>query len=100
MNNKSGWLKYFEEQAGELGLTVVNAKTKICYASRANSFVIRADGRIGKCTVALDNDVNDVGYLRSDGTMEITNARFRKWLENLLLGDEQGAHCPFATMQH
>ncbi|HET7904263.1 MAG TPA: radical SAM protein, partial [Candidatus Eisenbacteria bacterium] len=33
----------------------------VCYAARANSFLIRADGRVNKCTVALEHPNNQVG---------------------------------------
>jgi uncharacterized protein len=35
----------------------------ICYASRANAWVIRADGRVAKCTIAFKDDRNTVGKL-------------------------------------
>ena len=38
----------------------------VCYAARANSFVVRSNGQLNKCTVALDTDYNHVG---------VTNAR-------------------------
>jgi hypothetical protein len=31
------------------------------YPARANSFVVRTDGRLSECTVALDDDKNCVG---------------------------------------
>ena len=37
----------------------------ICYAAKANSFVVRADGHLGKCTVALNQQENCVGTLLS-----------------------------------
>jgi len=42
----------------------------ICYASKANSLVIRADGRIAKCTVALNDERNHIGDLKPDGSLD------------------------------
>jgi len=50
----------------------------ICYAARANSFVVRADGRLNKCTVALQHPQNQVGRLLESGEIELNaekNAR-------------------------
>lgn len=52
----------------------------ICYASKANSYVIRADGRIQKCTVALENEINNVGFINSSGEISIDNEKLRKWV--------------------
>lgn len=65
-----------------------------CYAARANSFVIRSDGRIGKCTVALDDERNTVGQLREDGTMTLDAERVRPWIRGLTSGDLEELDCP------
>ncbi|CAG0995268.1 hypothetical protein FLAV_02546 [Flavobacteriales bacterium] len=52
----------------------------VCYASKANSFVIRADGTLQKCTVALKDDINNIGKLNSDGTMELDSDKLSKWI--------------------
>ena len=66
----------------------------ICYASKANSFVIRADGRIQKCTVALNDDHNNVGQLMRDGTVSISQSKYRVWIDGLLNGDKSQLACP------
>lgn len=66
----------------------------ICYASKANSFVIRADGRIQKCTVALEGDHNNVGKLMPDGSVSISQDKYRAWIGGLLNGDESQLACP------
>ncbi len=45
----------------------------VCYGGDPNSFVFRSDGTISKCTVALDNPVNDIGKIKKDRTSEINN---------------------------
>lgn len=81
----------------ESGLTMLNNKEEkkaifnastnkgrdadyVCYASRANSFSIRANGQIQKCTVALKDEINNVGKLHSDGTMELDQTKLAKWI--------------------
>lgn len=71
-----------------------HAPTEVCYASKANSLVVRADGRLSKCTVALDAPENDVGRLNADGTLTIDRARQKRWLRGLASGDTRELFCP------
>jgi len=66
----------------------------LCYAARANSHVVRADGRLCKCTVALDHPANTVGRLHADGTVEIDAARARPWMRGLWSGRTAELLCP------
>ena len=52
----------------------------ICYAATGNSFVIRADGRVQKCTVHLEKDINNLGWIREDGTLDLDAGRLKQWL--------------------
>jgi uncharacterized protein len=52
----------------------------VCYAAKANSYVVRADGRIQKCTVALNDEVNNVGNINPDGTLDLDQAKLAKWI--------------------
>lgn len=70
----------------------------ICYASKPNSLLVRADGRIGKCTVALNDPRNDIGRLRPDGTLEIDNPKLRPWIRGFEHLDEDTLGCPLAGM--
>lgn len=70
----------------------------ICYAARANSLLVRSNGRIGKCTVALNDNRNDLGALREDGTLEIDNDKLRPWLRGLQDMDPETLGCPLATL--
>jgi uncharacterized protein len=74
------------------------AAPQVCYASRPNSLVIRADGGVGKCTVALSDPANAIGRLRSDGSLEIDNARLRPWLRGWVARDWSSIGCPYAEM--
>lgn len=66
----------------------------ICYASKLNSFGIRADGTIEKCTVALDRDFNRVGRIRGNGTMDIDRKKMFKWARGIESGDRRELFCP------
>ncbi|HEY0012953.1 MAG TPA: hypothetical protein VGB79_08890, partial [Allosphingosinicella sp.] len=70
----------------------------ICYASKLNALVVRADGRLGKCTVALEDPRNTVGSLRPDGTLEIDGAKVRPWAHGLFSGDADALRCPLASL--
>lgn len=70
----------------------------ICYAARANSLLVRANGRIGKCTVALNDDRNDIGSLLEDGTVQIDHDKLRPWLRGLRDLDPAVLGCPLATL--
>jgi uncharacterized protein len=70
----------------------------VCYASRPNSLVIRADGRIGKCTVALSDPANTIGSIRSDGSLDLDNDRLRPWLRGWASRDWETVGCPYATL--
>ncbi len=52
----------------------------VCYAALPYSFVVRADGRINKCTVALEEDENQVGRILPDGSLLLNQARLRPWI--------------------
>lgn len=69
----------------------------ICYASKANNMVIRADGGIAKCTVALSHTHNDVGRLNEDGTLTIHQEYFKKWLIGFQTGDLKQLACPASS---
>ena len=66
----------------------------VCYAAKGNSFVIRADGRINKCTVALETRENQVGRLREDGRMELSAPMVGRWMRGLPSGDPRALQCP------
>ncbi|MGE5178655.1 MAG: radical SAM protein [Bacteroidota bacterium] len=82
--------------AASLGLALASANTSdsICYAARANSFVVRADGRLNKCTVALDQPSNDVGRLEPDGTVRLRTDRMLPWMRGLASGEAEKLSCP------
>ena len=70
----------------------------VCYASKANAFVLRADGRLGKCTVALNDSRNDIGQLNLDGTISVHNERHLPWLRGIFSDDPGTLACPLHDM--
>ena len=85
-----------KEHARSLGLTLFEAEPghSICYAARANSFVVRANGRLNKCTIALEEPSNQVGMLREDGTVDLKPAPMVLWMRGLKSGDAAELKCP------
>lgn len=77
----------------------VEAQQYICYASKANSLVIRADGSIAKCTVALSSQKNKIGRLHEDGTLDIDNELLRPWIRGLSTRNLSELSCPAAAME-
>jgi len=73
-------------------------ETYVCYAAKANSFVIRSDGRIGKCTVALRSDHNAIGQLEPDGQLRLDPARTNRWFEGWISHEQGALSCPAATL--
>jgi uncharacterized protein len=82
--------------AEEMGYKV--SEDAICYASMANSFAIRADGTIEKCTVALGEHRNLVGKLNEDGTVEMDNEKMYPWIQGLISQDDRWLKCPWSMM--
>ena len=89
---------------------VARPGTQICYAARPYSLIIGADGKVMKCTVALDtNEQNIVGHLAEDGALTIDARRFAFWTEPAFENDAEckscwlspgcgGMHCPWHRM--
>jgi uncharacterized protein len=72
----------------------------VCYASRANAFVIRSTGSIGKCTVALDDDRNVVGSIMEDGRVRLDAEKIKPWIRGVETLDFAVLGCPAAGFLH
>jgi uncharacterized protein len=72
---------------GESGLA-------ICYAARANAFVIRSNGDVSKCTVAFGDARNAIGRLGPNGELDIDHELHMPWLAGLLSGEPEKLSCP------
>ena len=95
-DEEAGALACARAQAEERGLRLLapELEGEICHAAWGNSFVVRADGRLSKCTVALAHPRNDIGRLKEDGTLEIDAPKTRPWLRGLVSGRELELLCP------
>jgi uncharacterized protein len=71
---------------------------RVCYASQARSFAIRADGRIVKCTHALDDPRNDVGRLQQDGRILLARDKLAPWLRGFVSGSREELACPMRNL--
>ena len=71
----------------------------ICYAAKPNALVIRADGTLAKCTVALNDPRNRVGFISRDGTVEVDMSKYRPWLVGLEKLDLDVLACPLQQIR-
>ncbi len=86
--------------ASDLGLAVQQSPfaeegvLKGCYAAATSTFVVRSNGDLAKCTVALQHPNNRVGRLRRDGTVKLDSQRMTGWIRGVLSGDPESMMCP------
>ena len=78
-----------QKKAIDLGANVVPIILSLspgatCYAAKLNSFVIGSDGKVYKCTVALYENVNNIGVLKENGTMILDSNKHKKWTTSSL----------------
>jgi uncharacterized protein len=71
----------------------------VCYAAEPNAMVIRANGEINKCTVALKADYNKVGKLNHDGTVTIDSTKFFAWSKGFQNWEINSLNCPNQYMK-
>lgn len=89
----------FFEHAHARGLRIAQALEAyspggyVCYAAKANSIVVRSDGRLNKCTVALRDAYNDVGRLGEDGSLELDLDTFSLWTNSGMDTDSTCQSC-------
>lgn len=70
------------------------ANPYICYAAMPRQLMIRANGTIGKCTVMLQDDRNNLGQLNRDGTYSLDGQKLEIWTRGFLSLDKQDIICP------
>ncbi len=65
-----------------------------CYAARPNHFIIGADGKVMKCTVALDTkEANIVGRITADGELDMDEEKLAFWTEPVFTGNSKCQKC-------
>ena len=75
-----------------------DSSNNICYAGAANSYVVRSNGRLAKCTVVLDDERNDIGRITESGEIELSTVRAKAWINSSLNGDAASALCPLSGL--
>jgi uncharacterized protein len=85
---------YGDNTAAEESAKPEGCGLTVCYACKSNAFLIRSDGSLGKCTVALGQEFNAVGFLKPDGEIEANQARLKKWAHALYTLDPSHLSCP------
>jgi uncharacterized protein len=94
---ESAWLKKLEltDQTLRAGLSsdikqYLEPKGISCYAGKETSIVVRSDGKICKCTVALEDPRNIVGNITEDGHLLIDQSLWNLWVK---LDDKDDGKC-------
>ncbi|AUI37372.1 hypothetical protein CWI35_13325 [[Bacillus] caldolyticus] len=91
-------------------LSSLDPMGSVCYAGLPNSFAIGADGTIYKCTLELDEPLNQLGKIRGDGTFDIDEDKLTLWITADAKDDRQcnscilkptcqGMHCPLIRIK-
>lgn len=70
----------------------------VCYASQPNSLVIRSNGDVGKCTVALYDERNKIASLQPDGTLKLIPGRLAPWIRGIETLDPSTLACPLVNL--
>ena len=98
--NKTEILAKLHELIGDtLAINKINGDVPyVCYAAQTNSFLIRADGRLGKCTVAFNDDRNVIGELQTDGTVRIEAGKMALWTRGIKSQNSDELGCPMYRM--
>ena len=91
-------ISLLRKEAAELHLKQVPiADNYVCYAAKLNTLLIRSDGRLGKCTVALYDSKNTIGRLQEDGTVVIDKEKAAWWSRGLFTEDRSQLSCPLIS---
>lgn len=72
---------------------ILQSSEYICYAAKPNSFVIRSNGDISKCTVNFNKEENKIGKLLSKGNMSLNEEKVLLWSDAFRYGGDRLA-CP------
>jgi uncharacterized protein len=72
----------------------------LCYAANPTSYIIRANGELSKCTVALYNDNNIIGKINNDGTLELKQEKIYAWIRGIFSGNMNELSCPLIGLSN
>jgi uncharacterized protein len=77
-----------------------------CYASNPNSIVLKPNGEVLKCTCHLDDDINKIGILDSDGRLMVDYEKIKYWEKHATVCRNtncktyaicRGKYCPYPS---
>lgn len=71
----------------------------VCYAAKANHFLIRSTGRVGKCTVFLDDARNDIGSLLPSGEIQLDAFLTKQWSKGFSDFNVETLGCPVHAIE-
>jgi len=74
------------------------ASQYVCYATKPNSLLVRSDGALAKCTVALTDGRNAIGRIHPDGTIETNSDKLKIWSRGLGSLDPTELACPLVNL--
>ena len=70
----------------------------ICYAAKPRQLLIRADGRLGKCTIMFDDERNNLGKINRDGSLIIDGQKMELWTRGFASLDKSELACPAKSL--
>ena len=101
-DSQSSLQKLYENEAILLGLNVAELGvyfgngSAVCYAGKKNHFIIDSNMKVKKCTVALDDPINMVGYISKTGNF-IENENYNLWVQDDLYRNINCSSCFFIS---
>ena len=93
-NEESEISRKLEEHVNGIRVVRFDPANHVCYAAEPNAMVLRANGDINKCIVALDEAWNKVGRINPDGTLRVDNEKYMLWSKGFQPLDTAYLKCP------
>lgn len=87
-----------EEVAAEQDVAGAPVSQYVCYATKPNSLLVRSDGALAKCTVALKDGRNAIGRIHADGSIQTDSDKLRAWARGLASLDPGELACPLVNL--
>lgn len=94
-SDSGGIEKDIYRRFGRGGQDTAQKEWDVCYAAKWNHIFIRPDGRISKCTSALNRADNDIGRLLENGEIEFDEQKALLWSFGFQTGKKSDLDCPF-----
>lgn len=82
-DKKIAFTELHEDYLDKIGMhrigKVKSPFSDVCYASCNRGFIFRADGKVEKCTIALNNPKNQVGIIHPEKGVILDKASCKRW---------------------